>query len=186
MGYFNQDFIKKIQGYRYVVYLRKSQDGEDRQIASLPRQKRECKEEIVDKYELNKVIKPFLSESRTAFKLGRPEFRKMTELIESDQVDGVITWHSNRLARNYGDGGYFTQLMMDGKLKIVLTTAGFYENTPKDLEYLMTEFTRAARDSGDKSDAVKSGNRTRFFDQKRWIGFAKPGYINAEDPISKE
>lgn len=26
----------------------------------------------------------------------------------------------------------------------------------------MTEFTRAARDSGDKSDAVKRGNRTKL------------------------
>lgn len=191
MAYLDKETLEKVKGYRFFTYLRKSsEDSEDRQIASLPRQTHEVEDQVIKKYGL-KIIKagsdkPYYEESRTAFKEGRPDFNDMIRRIDAGEADGVIVWHANRLARNYGDGGRFVQKVMDGKIKIVLTCYGFYENTPRDLEYLMTEFTRAARDSGDKSEAVKSGNRERFFEKKLWIGPAKPGYINYIDPITKE
>ena len=191
MAYLDRETLEKVKGYRFFVYLRKSsEDSEDRQIASLPRQTHEVEEQLIKKYGLRIVRatsdKPYYEESKTAFKEGRVGFNDMIRRIETREAEGVIVWHANRLARNYGDGGRFVQMIPDRKIKIVLTCSGFYENTPRDLEYLMTEFTRATRDSGDKSEAVKSGNRERFFEKKLWIGPAKPGYLNYIDPITKE
>ncbi len=186
MSYFNKDFADQLKERKFFVYLRRSsEDSEDRQIASIPRQLHEVEEEIINRYGLN-VIKPFYEESRSAFKEGRPDFNDILQKAKAGEGDGVITWHANRLARNYGDGGKFVQTLSDGDIKIVLTCSGHFENTPRDLEYLMTEFTRAARDSGDKSEAVKSGNREKFFEEKWWLGPAKPGYLNVTDPITKE
>ena len=50
----------------------------------------------------------------------------------------------------------------------------------------MNEFTRATRDSDDKSEAVKRGNKDAFTEQRRWLGPAKPGYLNYTDEITKE
>jgi len=191
MAYLDSETLNKIRGYRFFVYLRKSSDdSEDRQIASLPRQTHEVEDQIIKKYNL-KIVKaladkPYFEESQSAFKEGRPYFDEMLQRIGNKEADGVIVWHANRLARNYGDGGNFVQMVSDGHIKIVVTCYGSFENTPRDLEYLMTEFTRATRDSGDKSEAVKSGNRERFFEKHLWSGVAKPGYLNIEDPITKE
>ena len=191
MAYLDKETLEKIKGCKFFVYLRKSsEDSEDRQIASIPRQTHEVEEQLIKKYSLKIVRasgdKHYFEESQSAFKEGRPDFNEMLQRIRSGEADGVIVWHVNRLARNYGDGGKFTQMVMDGKIKIVISCSGNYENTPRDLEYLMTEFTRATRDSGDKSEAVKSGNRERFFEKKLWNGVAKPGYLNTEDPATKE
>jgi hypothetical protein len=47
-----------------------------------------------------------------------------------------------------------------------------YEGIPRDKEYLMNEFTRATRDSDDKSEAVKRGNRTKLK-----VGFIPSGRL---------
>ena len=186
MAYLDKETLEKIKRYRFFVYLRKSsEDSEDRQIASIPRQTHEVEQNLISKYGLN-VIKPYYEEEKSAFKEGRLFFSDILQGLESGKGQGVISWHANRLARNYGDGGKFVQMLMDGKIKMVITCYGIYENNPRDLEYLMTEFTRAARDSGDKSEAVKSGNKERFFEKRLWSGVAKPGYLNVEDLVTKE
>jgi site-specific DNA recombinase len=191
MAYLDKEILDKIKGYKFFVYLRKSsEDSEDRQIASLPRQTHEVEDQLINKYSLKitkaSSDKPYYEESKSAYKEGRPGFNEMLQRIRSGEADGIIVWHANRLSRNYGDGGNLVQMVSDGLIKIVIACQGSYENNPRDLEYLMTEFTRATRDSGEKSEAVKSGNRDRFFDRKLWNGIAKPGYLNAENPITKE
>lgn len=186
MGYINKETLDSYRGIKLCSYLRKStQDGEDKQIKSIDGQRLDIDEQIVSRYKLN-VISPYFEESQTAFKQGRPQFEEMLRRIEIGEVQGVIVWHPNRIARNYGDGGRFVQLLMDGKIKVLITCFGIFENNPRDLEYLMTEFTRATRDSGDKSEAVKRGNRVKFLEDRKWIGLAKPGYLNVTNPISKE
>src|SRR3990167_4601979 len=104
MSYFNKDFADQLKERKFFVYLRRSsEDSEDRQIASIPRQLHEVEEEIINRYGLN-VIKPFYEESRSAFKEGRPDFNDILQKAKAGEGDGVITWHANRLARNYGDG----------------------------------------------------------------------------------
>ncbi|MBI4080438.1 MAG: recombinase family protein, partial [Candidatus Levybacteria bacterium] len=186
MSYLTKETIEQTKNITFIVYLRKSSDdNRDTQVRSLPGQRMDV-DEMIKKNNL-KVIKPYLEESQTAFKKGRPRFNEMLQRLESGEAQGVIVWHPNRIARNYGDGGRFVQAMSEGHIKLVFTWAGgIYADDPRDKEYLMTEFTRATRDSDDKGVAVKRGNRTRFFEKKQWIGPAKIGYLNVYNPVTKE
>ena len=166
MAFLDYNLQQILQQSKPAKYLRKStSDREDKQMRSIEGQDKDLDEEIITKFNLKGV--KTVTESQTAFKEGRPQFNALTQEIEDGNIDVVIVWHANRISRNYADGGKFVQLMSDGKLKMVVTPHGIFENTPRDKEYLMNEFTRATRDSDDKSEAVKRGNRTKL----------KAGYI---------
>lgn len=167
MAFFDYNIKETLRHYSFGSYLRRSsEDNEDKQVRSLEGQQLDL-EEVIKQLSLKNKWYPF--ESQSAFKEGRPIFNQLIADIESGAINAILVWHANRISRNYGDGGKFVQLMSDGKLKVVLTPHGIFENTPRDREYLMTEFTRATRSSDDKSDAVKRGNRTKL----------KAGYIPA-------
>lgn len=161
MAFFDNQTVILIKSLKFGAYLRRSsQDNEDKQMRSIEGQEQDLKEDVIHRFGLRNVH--FFKESQSAFKEGRPYFDEMIQAIESGDINAVMVWHPNRIARNYADGGRFVQLLSDGKLKLVLTPHGIFENSPRDQEYLMTEFTRATRDSGDKSEAVKRGNRTKL------------------------
>lgn len=185
MAYFSKELALILIKFGCGEYLRKSTKiAEDKQIRSIPEQRIEIDEQILSKYKF-KSVKEF-PEQASAFEVGREKFRLLLDEIKSGKIQVILCWHPNRLARNYREGGELVQLMSDGLLKYVITPHAVFENTGRDKEYLMQEFTRATRDSDDKSDAVKRGNKDKFFEQKEWAGLAKPGYINAENPITKE
>ncbi|MCX6784278.1 MAG: recombinase family protein [candidate division WWE3 bacterium] len=187
MYYLDDNKLKDLKKLKYLVYYRRSsEDNEDRQTQSIPGQKLDVKEQILDRYGLNVINQgaPY-EESQSGFKTGRPCFNDLMARIKNGEADGVIVWHPSRVARNYGDGGAFVQLMLENKIKIVLTCFGIFDNNPRDREYLMAEFSRATRDSDDKSVMVKTGNRTKF-NTGWWSGPAKQGYLNFTDPTTKE
>lgn len=183
MGFYDYDLITRLKSYRFIVYLRRSsKDNEDKQIRSIKGQ-REDLQEIIKQYGLNVVV--LLEESRSAFSVGRPEYAKMVEMINKGEANAVLTWHPNRLARNYADAGTFVQLMSDKKLKVLLTPHQHFEDNPRDKEYLMTECTRATRDSDDKSEAVKRGYRTKLKAGFMPSGRLPEGYIHAKNDKSE-
>lgn len=192
MAFFDYNLREEFKKYTFGAYFRRSsEDNEDKQMRSIEGQQQDI-EELIKKLSL-KGVKLFPPESKSAFKEGRPIFSEVIRAIEEGKIDALIVWHSNRIARNYGDGGKFVQLMSDGKLKVVLTPHGLFENTGRDREYLMTEFTRATRDSDDKSEAVKRGNRTKLKDGYIPNGRLAEGlihmkndkgeFINTSDPL---
>lgn len=161
MAFYNYELKDRIRDYKFVQYIRRSsKDNEDKQVRSLTGQIEDIDIQVIKPLNLTDII--LLQESKSAFKDERPCFEKMMELLKNGQRNAVMVWHPNRIARNYEDGGRFVQLMSDGKLKIVITPYAIFENTPRDKEYLMTEFTRATRDSDDKSEVIKRGNRTKL------------------------
>src|SRR4051812_5215381 len=93
---------------RYIMYCRKSTDSEDRQVQSIPDQKREL-EPLVKNNNL-KVVKVF-GESQSAKHPGRPEFNEMVRMFEKGEADGIICWKMNRLSRNPIDGGTMQWLL---------------------------------------------------------------------------
>lgn len=186
MSYLTKESLDQIKQVKFFVYLRKSsEDNEDRQVRSIPGQRKDVEEQLIDKYGLH-TVKPYFEESQSAFKEDRPDFNDMLDRIKDGEAQGVIVWHPNRLARNYGDGGRFVQAMLNGKITIVLTCAGIFDNNARDRDYLMTEFTRATRDSDDKSEAVKRGNKDRFFEKRQWIGPAKIGFLNITNNMTRD
>lgn len=161
MSFYNSEIQQLIKSLKFAMYLRRSsKDNEDKQMRSIPGQIEDL-EPIINNNHIKLVTDQF-EEKNSAFEMGRPKFAELVSLIEMGEVNAVLVWHPNRIARNYFDGGKFVQLMSDGKLKLVLTPHGFFQNSGRDKEYLMTEFTRATRDSDDKSEAVKRGNRTKL------------------------
>src|SRR3989344_8073634 len=161
MAFYDNQTVDLIKSLKFAEYLRRSsQDNEDKQMRSIEGQEQDLKEDVINRFKI-KIARVF-KESQSAFKEGRPEFEQLIQMIENGEINAVMVWHPNRIARNYSDGGQFVQLLSDGKLKLVLTPHGIFEGSPRDQEYLMTEFTRATRDSGDKSEAVKRGNRTKL------------------------
>ncbi|MGI0059540.1 MAG: hypothetical protein ACREBJ_07205, partial [Nitrosotalea sp.] len=63
----------------------------------------------------------------------------------------------------------------------VLTPHGGFENSPRDKEDLMDEFTRATRDSDDKSEVVKRGNKTKLKEGHVPSGRLREGYMHAKN-----
>ncbi len=180
MAFFDYNLKQELQKLGLAEYNRRSSsDREDKQMRSNEGQHEDIRTDIIEPLNLNNVI--LLQESQSAFKKGREQFAKLIDLIESGTVQVVLVWHANRISRNYSDGGRFVQLMADGKLKYVITPNGLFGSTPRDQEYLMNEFTRATRDSGDKSDAVKRGYRTKLKSGYMPAGRLAEGFIHAKN-----
>lgn len=159
----------------YEGYSRRSsEDYEDRQVESIESQERELKESK-DKFGLK--VRQFVSESRTAHKIGRPVFNQLLEDIEAGKVNAILTWHPNRLARNPYDAGRLIYLIDEGKLIEVRTPSRVFRNTPSDKFMLSLEFTISKKDSDDKSEVVIRGLKNKL--SMGWRpGVAPHGYLN--------
>lgn len=162
---------------KYVIYARKSTESEDRQVKSLGDQI-EFAKELAKEHHL-KIIKTF-SESGSASKRdNRPKFKEMVKMIESGRADGIICWHQNRLARNPLESGLIHQLLIEEKIKIIITRErAFY---PDDNALLFeVEAGMSAQYSRDLSKNVKRGMRTNN-KQGRFNSLAPVGYLNSKD-----
>ncbi len=83
---------------RYFLYCRKSTDEIDRQILSIESQVSELQELALKE---NFKIIDVLTENKTAKVPGRSVFNKMLDRIENGEADGILSWHPDRLARNF-------------------------------------------------------------------------------------
>ncbi|PIR42191.1 hypothetical protein COV25_04180 [candidate division WWE3 bacterium CG10_big_fil_rev_8_21_14_0_10_35_32] len=173
--------IKTIQTIKYFIYCRKSSEEEDRQILSLDAQKREL-EEFATKSNL--FIVDIFMESKSAFKTGRPIYGEMLQRIEKDEANAVICWQPNRISRNPKDGGEFIYMMDLGFIKELRTPYKAFINSADDKFFLNLEFGIAKKDSDDKSENVKRGNRQKILSGDLPCR-APQGYLNVTDPITK-
>ena len=91
---------KIIPKMNYGGYQRKSTESEDRQVLSIDSQKDKVKE-IADKLDVKISKENLFSESKSAkITNNRPQFREMLDKLESGKINGIITWHPDRLSRN--------------------------------------------------------------------------------------
>ena len=93
--------MERYKATKYFLYLRRSQDAEDRQMASLEDQGKEMRE-VADRLGLNVV--DVIHESQSAKKPGRPKFNEMITRIRTGEADGILCWKINRLASNPIEG----------------------------------------------------------------------------------
>src|SRR5262245_9732768 len=96
---------------RYIIYCRKSNDSEDRQLLSLDAKERELLD-IANKHNLE-VVK-ILRESMSAKSAGRPIFDEIIKMIDSGKADSILCWKLDRLARNFIDGGRIIDSLQRG------------------------------------------------------------------------
>ena len=122
---------------RYVIYVRKSSEQEERQALSIAAQFREL-EEYAAKEQLQ-IVASF-EEARTARETGRTVFGEMLGLIEKGEADGILSWHPDRLARNAVDGGQIIHLLDCGKLKDLRFPTMTFDNSPNGKFMLQIAF----------------------------------------------
>jgi site-specific DNA recombinase len=104
---------------RYVLYVRRSSESEDKQVQSVDDQLAVMLD-VAKKRGLKVVVK--LKESKTAkAPFERPEFAKMLAMIERGEVDGILCWQINRLSRNPTENGILQQMLQDEKIRSIQT-----------------------------------------------------------------
>lgn len=156
------------------VYLRRSQDREDRQQLSLEKQDRRVKQILIE-HELSPIYLP--PEERSARHPGRPIFDDMIAQIEEGKARYIAVWQTSRLSRNPIDGGRLIYMLDTGKLLAIHTPNRSYRNTSDDKKDLAIDFAYAKKNNDDLSDQVKES-----FVEKRnhgdYPGPAPLGYLN--------
>jgi len=109
---------------KYLMYLRKSTEAEDRQTQSIESQKKEL-EKLARHLDI-KIVGVY-QENKSAKKPGREQFNKMLSVIKKGKASGIICWKLNRLARNPVDGGEIQWLLQQGILNSIQTPGREYK-----------------------------------------------------------
>ncbi len=158
---------------RYFIYARKSSEGEDRQVASIPAQLEELKK-LAHQYNL-KVVDVFIEE-KSAKEPGRPIFNDMLSQIHQGKAQGIICWKLDRLARNPVDGGNINWMLQQNVIKHIQTYQRSYYPTDNVL-MMNLEFGMANQYIIDLSVNVKRGQRQKL--DEGWLPCKPPlGYLN--------
>lgn len=159
---------------KYFLYVRRSQDAEDRQMASLDDQVAEMRR-VAER--LGIEIVEVILESMSAKKPGRPKFNEMLVRIHAGEANGILCWKLNRLARNPVDGGQISWLLQTGVIQSVQTYERQY--LPSDNVIIMAvELGMANQFVNDLSTDVKRGMRNKAL--RKWMPqrALPPGYVH--------
>lgn len=143
----------------YVIYARKSSESEDRQVLSIESQIDSLKALALRH---NVSIADVLTEARSAKAPGRPVFNDLMRRIRRGNVQGILCWKMDRLARNPYDAGLVLQAQLDGKLQRIITSDGIKTTDGNDRLLGTFEFALATKYIDDLRANVKRGNRTRL------------------------
>lgn len=159
--------------YRYVIYVRKSQESQERQIRSLGDQVAECRQATKEKYKIVDIIQ----ESESAKEPNiRPKFTKMLEDLRKGKFEGIIAWHPDRLARNMKEGGEIIDMIDKNIIKdLKFVSYGFTNDTTGKM-LLGIAFVLSKQYSDKLSDDVSRGNR-RSLEDGKFLNKGKHGYI---------
>ena len=167
----------KEQKLRYIAYMRKSTEGDERQALSMGKQEDSIKEAFPD---LN--IIDWVKESKSAFKAeNRPVFDSVLERIKNGEADGIVAWKSNRLSRNALDAGKVVHYINTGIIKDVKFARENFENTPEGIRTLQYALADSNCYSATLAVDVKEGNQ-----RKRKLGWLTQasfsGYMDIKNP----
>ncbi len=158
---------------KYIIYCRKSTEGEDRQVLSLDAQEREL-HELAFKYGL-KVVGAY-RESRSALHTGRPVLAQVIKEIKSGRADAILCWKLDRLSRNFKDSGEIIHYLQTSVIKEIRTHEATH--IPSDSVYqILFTLGQANQSSRDLSVNVKRGNREKL-SRGGLPGVAPFGYLN--------
>lgn len=160
--------------YRYIAYMRKSDEREERQILSLDAQRANIEAQFPD---LNIVdwAKP---EKKSAFKPdNRPVFKSILERIERGEADGIVAWHPNRLSRNEIDAASVTYGLRTGTIKNLKFCNYTFENSPEGIMMLQMMLSQGQYESAKLGKEVKRGMRQKISEKQEAPGMVPTGYM---------
>src|SRR3989344_2219256 len=159
---------------KYVVYVRKSSESEDRQVLSIEAQLAELQEYAAK--EKLEIVASF-QEAKTAKEPGRIKFAEMLAILESGKADGIISWHPDRLARNSVDGGKIIHFLDRGLIKSLKFPTFWFEPTSQGLFMLNIAFVQSKYFVDNLRENVKRGLRQKIRNGV-WPSWAPVGYLN--------
>ena len=103
---------------KYFLYVRKSSEAEDRQVASIESQVDEL-QKLAQEQNFH-VVKIF-RESKSAKAPGRPIYNEMMARIKHGEAKGILCWKLDRLARNPIDGGEVAWVLQNNVIEHIQT-----------------------------------------------------------------
>jgi site-specific DNA recombinase len=169
----------------WAEYNRRSSDEKSKkQNVSLDRQHQELEEKFPSK----EYPRPYhFQESQSAFKPNnREKFNELVQLIETGEVTGLIVYHPNRLSRNSIEAGIISHLITTRKLLDIKFASYTFDNSAEGMLLLQFALSQSQYESTKLSLHVHSGNKYKFHEKKEWGSFAKQGYVNYIDPITRQ
>ncbi|MDK2899086.1 MAG: site-specific recombinase [Patescibacteria group bacterium] len=163
---------------RYIGYVRKSTEDEERQVLSKEAQRDKIRERFGD---LN--IIDIVDESKSASEPDkRPVFASILKMIDEGKIDGIIAWHPDRLSRNEIDASSITYRIRKGSIKDLKFASFTFDNSPEGIMMLQMTLSQSQYFSSKLSKDVKRGNETKR-KNGGLTGVAPQGYLN--DLITK-
>lgn len=168
---------------RYVMYLRKSTEGAERQVRSIPDQERDCKE-LAQRLGLN--IVDIIKEDKSAkVPNKREKFKDMLKRIRAKEFDAIIAWHPDRLARNMVEAGKVIHMLDTGAIKDIRFVSHQFSNDANGKMLLGMLFVFSKHYSDDLSSKVTRGVRGNLRDYKSG-GTPKHGYVRDDEGIYRK
>lgn len=158
---------------KYFVYLRKSTEGEERQVLSIESQK----DKILETFSNLEIIE-ILEERHSAFKpYNRPIFEGMIKRIQKGEANGIIAWHPDRLSRNEIDASTLTYLVRTNIINDLKFDSYNFDNSPEGIMMLQLALSQSQYFSSKLGKDVKRGLQKKI--QMGWRpGLAPEGYLN--------
>lgn len=161
---------------KWTIYARKSSESAERQIQSIPDQLK-IFNDIASKAGL-KIIET-ITDEKSAKKPGkRVGFSRMIKRIEKGEINAILCWRLNRLARNPEEGGKIAQLLQNGTIKCIKTNEREYDPNYNML-LLAVELGMATEESRELAKGVERGCSSKAEDG--WYPSNAPiGYKNSK------
>lgn len=158
---------------RYIAYVRKSTEDEERQVLSKEAQRDKIKERFNDLH-----IVDYLDESKSAFEPDkRPVFEKILAMLDAGKIDGIVAWHPDRLSRNAIDAAAISHRITRGVIKDLKFASFSFDNSPEGIMMLQMTMSQSQYFSSKLSKDIRRGN-----EKKRQLGGltgrAHEGYLN--------
>ncbi len=158
---------------KYIAYVRKSTEDEEKQVLSKEAQTDKIKERFPDL-----DIVGFLDESKSAFEPDkRPVFKKIIERLDKGEINGIVSWHPDRLSRNEVDASAITWRIRQGIIKDLKFASFNFDNSPEGLMMLQMTMSQSQYFSAKLSKDVKRGNEKKR-QNGGLTGPAPEGYLN--------
>jgi len=160
---------------KYFIYCRKSTEDAESQSLSLPAQLRVLTQLAGDR---KLSILDTIEESKSAkTPNNRPLFRKMLNRMYANHAQGLVVWHVNRLARNPMEAGELQQMLVDGKIKEIITPDETITKDNANDIILGVKFGEASQYSKDLSKNVKRGLKEKMI-RGQYPNRAPSFYVN--------
>lgn len=171
----------QITAKQYAIYARKSSDeSTGKQYKSIDDQLQFC-HELAEREGITVPEKYIFREAASAKTANnRPIFTQLLNLVRAGKIDGIISWHPDRLSRNMLEAGTIIDLIDSGKIADLKFCTHHFDNTAAGKMMLGILFAISKEYSDRLSVNVSRGHGTNL-DEGKSQGSHKWGYVRNED-----